>query len=84
MGLDSAIANEIAVLTNTPEIIKRENGILVDPGDIGELSNAILRLVRKEDLERIGKKNRETASNTFTFERVVRDNISNYEELFNY
>lgn len=82
------MASQMAILSTNvgsiPEIIKRENGILVDPGDIGELSNAILKLVRKEDLERIGKKNRETASNSFTFERVVRDNISNYEELFNY
>lgn len=82
------MASQMAILSTNvgsiPEIIKKENGILVDPGDIEELSKAILRLVRKEDLEKIGKTNREIALRTFSFKRVVSDNISNYKELINY
>jgi glycosyltransferase involved in cell wall biosynthesis len=83
-GMASQMAIVSTNVGSIPEIIKRENGFLVDPGDIDELSSAILKLVRKEDLQKIGKKNREIASNTFTFDRVVQDNISNYEKVLNY
>ena len=82
------MASQMAIISTNvgsiPEIIKKENGILIDPGDIEDLSNAILTLVGSEDLKKIGKKNREIASNTFSYDRVVNDNISNYEEILNY
>ena len=82
------MASQMAIIStkvgSIPEIIKKENGILIDPGNIEELSNAILTLVRSENLKKIGEKNREIASNTFSFDRVVNDNISNYEEILNY
>ena len=82
------MASQMAIISTTvgsiPEIIKKENGILVDPGDIDGLSKAILTLVGTEHLENIGKKNREIASDTFSFDRVVHDNIINYDELLKY
>ena len=82
------MASQMAIIStkvgSIPEIIRHENGILVDPGDTKELSNAILQLIKFEDIEKIGELNRETASKKFTFDRVVKDNISNYQDVLNY
>jgi len=80
------MASEMAILStrvgSIPEVVKNENGILVSPGDISQLSVAITQLLSNTDIEMMGKVNQNKASKKFTFERVLKDNISVYDKVY--
>lgn len=58
------------------EVINEENGELVKEGDVGDLSDKILKLIEKRDLDIIKKNNLDLA-NKYTWGKVVKeiDNI---------
>lgn len=66
-----------------PEIVRHEeNGLLVKPGDVGALAEAMHRLLSSDDLRRqMGQRGRELASNTFSLDRMVEGNLAVYREL---
>jgi len=81
-----AMASGMAVLSTSvgtiPEIITGgKNGFLVEKGDINALTNAIKEILIKNRPQTFGNNNKEMASDHFSFDRVVRDNISVYKEL---
>jgi len=80
-GMASGMAILSTKVGSIPEVVKVENGIIVDPGDIVQLSKAMIQLVSKTDVETMGQVNRKKASEMFTFDRVIKDNISVYEEV---
>lgn len=81
--LAEAMAAGVACVTynssNMPELIDHErNGLLVPPGDVAALANAIIRLCRDEPLRRrLGKAARDTVDERFSAERMTAD----YEAL---
>ena len=81
-GMASGMAILSTKVGSIPEVIKEENGILVCPGDITQLSEAIIRIINKVDVETMGQVNRNKVLEMFTFNRVIKDNISVYEKVF--
>ena len=62
MAILEGMACGNAIISTTvgaiPEVVKEENGILIEPGDIEKLSEALLKYCMDEDaVERIGKNN---------------------------
>lgn len=62
MAILEGMACGKAIISTTvgaiPEVVKEENGILIEPGDIEKLSEALLKYCMDEDaVERIGKNN---------------------------
>lgn len=80
-GMASGMAILSTKVGSIPEVIKDENGILVHPGDIAKISEAIIQLVSKTDVKTMGKINRNKACEMFSFARVIKDNISVYETV---
>jgi glycosyltransferase involved in cell wall biosynthesis len=80
-GMSSGMAILSTKVGSIPEIVKDENGILVSPGDIEELSDAILQLINRVDVKKMGEVNREIACKKFTFDRVIKDNIVVYKNI---
>jgi len=80
-GMASGMAILSTKVGSIPEVVNEENGILVNPGDIQELSDAIFQLVNKVDVEKMGEVNREIACKRFSFVRVIKDNLSVYKIL---
>jgi glycosyltransferase involved in cell wall biosynthesis len=72
------IATKVGVI---PEIVQsQENGILVDPGDSGELAQAILALATDRELRQaLARKGNETVFAKHTFDRWTGDIIEVYE-----
>lgn len=80
-GMASGMAILSTKVGSIPEVVKEDNGILVAAGDIKKLSEAIISIVRKTDVETMGKINRNKACEMFTFDRVINDNITVYETV---
>jgi glycosyltransferase involved in cell wall biosynthesis len=78
-GMASGMAILSTNVGSIPEIIKKENGKIVNPGDIDELARAITMFTFKSDLSDYGKINEKKAINKFSFSRVIRDNINIYQ-----
>lgn len=72
-----------ASVGGVPEIIRdRVNGLLVPPGDAGDLAGAIIRLLDAKDLRiRLGRAGREIVEREFSVEHMVRGNLQVYREL---
>ena len=80
-GMASGMAILSTRVGSIPEVVKEENGILVSAGNIEELSEAIVQLVINTDVEMMGNVNRTKACEMFSFERVIKDNITVYEAV---
>jgi glycosyltransferase involved in cell wall biosynthesis len=80
-GLASGMAVLSTRVGSIPEVISRENGILVAPGDVGGLAMAVRELYGSIDIQEMGRRNRDYAERCFRFSRVVNDNQEVYREL---
>ena len=67
-----------------PEIIhNRENGILVPPGDIDRLREALLYLLAEEELaRRWGDAGRQIVADEFSIDAMVEGNYHVYQSLY--
>ena len=67
----------------TPEyVVDGTTGLLVDPGDSGQLAAAIVRLLENDDLRRdMSAAARKHAANFFAYERFVKDLLVLYGEV---
>lgn len=82
-GMASGMAIISSTVGSIPEVVKKENGILVEPGNIEELSEALKRMLLNIDIKIMGERNRQVAQKRYSFDRVVEDNILVYEKLNN-
>lgn len=68
-GMPEAVANEIS-------------GLIVTPGDAGELAAALARLIGNAELrQRLGRQGRARIEREFSVEQMVRGNLAVYREL---
>ena len=62
-------------------VVDEETGLLVPPGDVGALREALLRLLADEELRaRLGANARRRAQETLSWERVTDRTLAAYEE----
>ena len=85
--IEAASCGRAVVTTDSPgcrEIVRDgENGLLIPVRQAGELAGAIKKLIENPDLRRkMGSKGREMVVNEFSIEKVVKETLSVYEELF--
>ena len=66
-----------------PEIVRHEeNGLLVKPGDVAALAEAMHRLLSNAELRRqMGQRGRDLARREFSLDRMVEGNLAVYREL---
>jgi glycosyltransferase involved in cell wall biosynthesis len=65
-------------------LVDGETALLVEPGDVGELAGAILKLVQSEDLRnRLGARAREVAEKEHTWTRNAQRVLDAYRSLTN-
>jgi glycosyltransferase involved in cell wall biosynthesis len=63
-------------------LVNEETALMVEPGDVGELMSAIMRLVESEDLRRsLGSKAREVAEREHTWTHNARRVLDEYKSL---
>ena len=75
MAILEGMAAGKAIISTTvgaiPEVVEEENGILVKPGDVPALAEALLRCSGDaEGLRRMSEKNREKAEQAFSLRRM--------------
>jgi mannosyltransferase len=59
----------------------RETGLLVDPGDTGELAAALIEVAESAEVRaEMGERGRERACSTFSLERMVSRTLAVYHE----
>lgn len=84
VAIIEGMASGMAILSTTvgsiPEVIGKENGILVSPRNIEELSKALKQMILNIDIKKMGDNNRILAKEKYSFNRVVNDNIHVYEQ----
>ncbi len=74
------IASQVGGISDVIE--KGENGLLVPAKDVGELTQAILRLLENREIaEEIGRKAKETVRERFSLERMVEQTEEVYREV---
>jgi glycosyltransferase involved in cell wall biosynthesis len=84
-----AMANKLPVVATRvggiPEIVKHnETGILVEPANIGELSSAIIKLLKEEKLaEKMGESAREIVKEKFDINLMIKETEKLYEDVLN-
>ena len=62
-------------------VVDEETGLLVPPGDVGALREALRRLLADEELRaRLGANARRRAEETLSWERVTDRTLAAYEE----
>lgn len=72
------ISTDIAAI---PEAVNQENGILVRPGDTKRLADAIVCLLRDQDIRKTRSENAyQTVKDVFSTERHMREVIKLYED----
>ncbi len=87
MSLIEAMSCEVPVVATRvggmPEVvIEGETGILVERGNVDELSGAIAYLLENDDLRRtMGKKGRQQVLAHYSWEQISRDLLKCYREL---
>jgi len=84
--LEAMAAGKPVVATKVggiPEIIDHEvNGLLVEPNDAGELSNAIIRLLSdKKEMNKMGKNARKKVEEAYDWNKLVFRILEIYEEV---
>lgn len=66
-----------------PDLVKDDNGILVEPGNTDEIKNAILRLKNSEDLRRrMGIKNRKKVVDHYSWRSVALQYADIYKNIY--
>jgi len=66
------------------QVIDGENGFLIDPGDVDELSNKISRLLNDKDLQiQMGQRSLSIIEQTFQVDAIEERLYSFYDELLN-
>jgi glycosyltransferase involved in cell wall biosynthesis len=84
IGLIEAMAAGLPVIGTNVEgirdvIVRDEDGILVEPGDVGALTKALIRLIKDSEWRRrLGRAGREKAVRKYSLQRCIRE----YEQLF--
>ena len=69
-GMISGAAILSSKVGSIPEIIKDQNGVLVDPGDKKQIAEALINFVDNVEIEKMGNLNFNIAKERFTFDRV--------------
>ncbi len=66
-----------------PEVIKHgDNGWLIPPADTKSLEDALITLLKDEDLRRkLGKRARKTVVENFNWKKIARDTVNVYERV---
>lgn len=66
-----------------PEVVKNgENGILVQPGKVNELKNALEKLINNKELrEKMGEKSTKIVRENFTWDKIAQDYLRIYKEV---
>ena len=65
-----------------PDLVKKENGILIEPGDAKNLALALEKLINDKNLrESMGRNNREKIEKTFNIEIMLNKIINLYNNL---
>ena len=61
-----------------PEVVSEENGLLIDPGDVNELSNAIIECCTNQDyLENVKTNNIKKIASKYSM-KIMHDKLGNY------
>ena len=64
-----------------PDLIKKENGILVEPGDVESIKNAIIALKNNEPMRsNMGMENRKKVINHYSWEGVTAKYVAYYKK----
>jgi len=65
-----------------PEVVRNgENGILVQPGNVNELKNALEELINNKELrEKMGGKSIKIVQKNFTWDKIAKDYLRIYKE----
>ncbi len=72
----------VSDLGSVPTVVNNENGILVKPGNIEQLANAVAKLLSDRELaKRLGKQGRKDAISKFTDVKMIEDTIKIYHSL---
>ncbi len=71
-----AMASSLPIISSTvggiPDLIKKQNGILIPPGDSQALSDAIITLIRDKELrKKMGEENRYKIEKKYTLSNVI-------------
>lgn len=81
-GMAAGKAIISTVVGAIPEVVGEENGILVKPGDVPALAEALLRCSRDtEGLRNMGERNREKAEQRFGIRRIHRQLAGYYRQV---
>lgn len=73
------ISTDVAAI---PEVVNQENGILIQPGDIKGLAEAILCLLQDQDIRKVKSENAyQMLKGVFSIERHMQDVINIYEDI---
>lgn len=65
-----------------PEVVGPENGVLVEPGDVDDLADALERLVADpEGVERMCRRNRETVVERYSWDLATESLLALYEHV---
>lgn len=89
MVILEAMANKLAVVATRvggiPELVKdKETGILIEPGNVKELSSAIIRLLKEENKVReMGEFGRKIVEEKFDIKLMVKEAEKLYESVIN-
>lgn len=86
IALLEGMAGGNAVVSTTvgsiPEVVDEENGLLVEPKNMAQLSDALATLVTdREQTEAMGRKNRQLVTETYSWERAQQTLQEIYAEL---
>ena len=86
MAILEGMAAGKAVISTTagaiPEVVGEENGILIKPGDVAALAQALLRCSRdRELLLGMSRKNRERAERVFSIRRMHEQLADYYRQV---
>ncbi|MHA1721833.1 MAG: glycosyltransferase family 4 protein [Candidatus Baldrarchaeia archaeon] len=84
--LEAMAAGKPVIATNVggiPEIVDHEvNGLIVEPHDVKELSNAIIRLLSNDkERQRMGKNAKKKVEERYDWRKLVFDILRVYEEI---
>jgi glycosyltransferase involved in cell wall biosynthesis len=88
MVILEAMASKLPVVATrvgeVPLLINRENGILVEPGDVEGINQALLYLLRNRAIAKgMGQKGYQRVKDYFSSEKMARDYMGIYKDVMN-